>query len=67
MEPPVHITSSLSFTEDVKLGKYSVKKGDQFFLNMWALHHKDEFWINQEKFIPERFDPTSKYYLTPSG
>ena len=24
-------------------------------------------WIEPEKFIPERFDPHSKYYLTPSG
>lgn len=24
-------------------------------------------WIEPEKFIPERFDPNSKYYLTPEG
>lgn len=24
-------------------------------------------WIQPEKFIPERFDPASAYYLTPAG
>ncbi len=34
---------------------------------MYALHHNPKEWIEHEKFIPERFDPTSKYYLTPDG
>ena len=34
---------------------------------MEALHHDPEQWIKPEKFIPERFDPSSPYFLTPSG
>ena len=34
---------------------------------MHSLYHKDKIWIDHEKFIPERFDPQSKYALTPSG
>ena len=31
------------------------------------LHHNPKEWIEPESYIPERFDPTSRYYLTPSG
>jgi len=34
---------------------------------MMRLHRNKEEWIEPEKFIPERFDPQSKYYLTPTG
>jgi hypothetical protein len=27
----------------------------------------EDEWIEPEKFIPERFNPNSPYYLTPSG
>ena len=34
---------------------------------MDALHHNPDEWIEPSKFIPERFDPSSPFYLTPSG
>jgi cytochrome P450 len=30
------------------------------------LHNKNE-WIEPERYIPERFDKDSQYFLTPSG
>ena len=38
-----------------------------FTINMKQLHRNTEQWIYPESYIPERFDPTSQYYLTPSG
>lgn len=36
-------------------------------INMHHLHHNKDEWIEPDRYIPERFDPSSKYYLTPSG
>ena len=35
--------------------------------DIYGLHHKDTIWRDHEKFIPERFDPKSEYFLTPKG
>ena len=34
---------------------------------MRNLHMRKDQWKEPEKFIPERFDPSSEYFLTPSG
>ena len=34
---------------------------------MVNLHWNRDEWIEPEKYIPERFDPSSPYYLTPKG
>lgn len=35
--------------------------------NFHHIHHNKEEWIEPERFIPERFEPHSKYYLRPDG
>ena len=34
---------------------------------MHYLHRNPKQWHEPEEFIPERFDPSSKYFLTPEG
>ncbi len=36
-------------------------------IHMNALGNNPDEWIEPEKFIPDRFNPASPYYLTPSG
>ena len=36
-------------------------------LQLKHIHHNPKEWQDPSKFIPERFDPTSSYYLTPEG
>lgn len=67
IEPPVPNSSPVILTENEQLGQYQILKGTFIGINMRGLHHNSEEWQEPEKFIPERFDPQSKYYLTPKG
>jgi cytochrome P450 len=67
IDTPVAVSSTANFTKDLQIGKIFVKKGDPFSINMDGLHHNPKEWIDHEKYIPERFDSTSKYFLTPEG
>ena len=44
-----------------------MRKGDPFSISMFHLHNNPEEWIEPSRFIPERFDSDSPYYLTPKG
>ena len=56
------------FEEEVRLGnKLTLKKGDCIRVLHWALHRNPNEWQRPNEFLPERFDPNSPLYLTPSG
>jgi cytochrome P450 len=44
-----------------------IKKDEMMTIDMYHLHRNPEQWPEPEKYIPERFDPSSPYYLTPNG
>ena len=52
-------------TENVEVAGYKFLANAPIMINMHQLHHNKNEWIDHDKFIPERFDPTSEYYLTP--
>jgi cytochrome P450 len=44
IEPPVTFTSSLMMSEDVQIGKYQIRKGENIEINMYRLHWNPEEW-----------------------
>ncbi len=53
--------------EDLEIDGVQIKAGTDILYNIHGLHHHKDHWIEPDKFIPERFDPASKYFRTPSG
>ncbi|TNV80191.1 hypothetical protein FGO68_gene8755 [Halteria grandinella] len=67
LEPPVIFSGVMKFTEQQTLEGVNIARTDNIIVNLHQLHHDPDQWIDSERFLPERFDPESKYYLTPSG
>jgi cytochrome P450 len=67
IEPAVASSSFCQLTETCQIGKYTFKAGQAFTIEMTELQHLKEEWIEPGRYIPERFDPSSKYFLTPAG
>ncbi|KAG8523481.1 Steroid 17-alpha-hydroxylase/17,20 lyase, partial [Galemys pyrenaicus] len=52
---------------DSSIGGYSIDKGTNVIINLWALHHSEKEWDQPDKFMPERFlDPTGSHLISPS-
>ena len=44
-----------------------IPKRQVVLINLYASHYNQDQWKEPLEFIPERFDPTSSYFTTPSG
>lgn len=66
-EPPVPLSSTTTVTDDIDLTGVKVRAGDRIILNLHQIHHNPDDWQEPDRFIPERFDPASKYRLKPDG
>ena len=53
--------------EDMQLGKYHFKKGDEITNYLHGLHIHENEWQRPHEFLPERFDPASELSLNPAG
>ena len=67
MQPPVYYSSSVRMSENVQCEKLMIRKGDIITIMMESLGNNPDEWIQPEKFIPERFDASSRFFLTPNG
>ena len=67
IEPPVQLAVHGVLEQDSKIGKYYVKKDTWIQVDIKHLQSNPDEWIDPERFIPERFDPKSEYFLTPYG
>ena len=53
--------------QDVDAAGLKIRKGDAISISMAHLCRDKNQWIEPDRFIPERFDSKSEYFLTPSG
>ena len=43
------------------------RKGTPIYLGLTYVHYHPLHWREPEKYVPERFDPTSPWFKTPDG
>jgi cytochrome P450 len=67
MQPPVYFSSANRVLQECKNDKLTLRRDSFFAIDMFRLGNNPDEWIEPEKFIPERFDPQSPYFLTPRG
>lgn len=52
---------------DSSIGTFTIDKGTDVIVNLFALHHNDKEWAQPDQFIPERFlNPTQSHLIIPS-
>jgi cytochrome P450 len=63
------VPNSLDYTlkEDITVDGLTIKEGTNIKYNIKGLHTNPNEWQQPYRFLPERFDPDSKYYKTVSG
>ena len=67
LDPPIIFSSTATFNEKTEIQGYTFTANEQVYVYIGALHRNPDQWIEPEKYIPDRFNPSSPYYLTPSG
>ncbi|KAH9697251.1 cytochrome P450 family 76 subfamily C polypeptide 7 [Citrus sinensis] len=55
LHPAVPLLIARKVSEDVEIASFTVPKGAQVFVNVWAIGRDENTWDNPHSFIPERF------------
>jgi len=66
-EPSFPVSSQIYLKQSAKLGDIDFRAHDTLCVHIWGLHHHPDQWQDPHSFRPERFDPLSPLYLTPTG
>lgn len=63
--PPVSTVTTRCAEKDWRYGKYLIKKGTSVMVPVYQLHHDPQYWVEPEKFDPDRFSPENKHLINP--
>ncbi|KAH9657651.1 cytochrome P450 family 76 subfamily C polypeptide 7 [Citrus sinensis] len=55
LHPAVPLLIARKVSEDVEIASFTVPKGGQVFVNVWAIGRDENIWDNPHSFVPERF------------
>ena len=66
IDPPAPFSIPYIVKENVTICGVPLRKGSVIDANCTFSHFNSKQWQNPREFIPERFDPDSKYYFKPS-
>ncbi|CDW89828.1 cytochrome p450 4f12 [Stylonychia lemnae] len=67
IEPPARRCTPQIVTEDVEILGKKIPKGIPIVFHFLVLQRNAKEWPEPFKFIPERFDPSSKHFLNAEG
>ncbi|CAI2361435.1 unnamed protein product [Moneuplotes crassus] len=65
MDPPSVYSSPYMTYEEVEICGIKIPSKTKMAINFAGCHYNSDQWHEPTKFIPERFDPTSEYFLKP--
>jgi len=66
-DPPAVRSLGYKAKASFKVKDLLIPKNQLVLFNLYAAQYDEKQWIEPMKFIPERFDPSSEYFLTPNG
>lgn len=63
--PPVITTTTRGAEKDWQYGRYVIKKGTTVLVPTYQLLHDPLYWVNPEKFDPDRFSADNRHLINP--
>ncbi|CDW89796.1 cytochrome family subfamily polypeptide 55 precursor [Stylonychia lemnae] len=67
IEPPIRKSITQTVSQDIEIRGKKIPKGVPILFHFLIIQRDANEWPDPLKFIPERFDPASKYFLTAEG
>ena len=66
-DPPGEFSKGGTVTKKTTIGGVELDFNDMLVVGIYFIARDSDYWHDPDAFIPERFDPSSKYYKAPSG